>query len=223
MRVQLLHFSPYPPPNYVEALVKLADEANWIARDTISIEIYLMPLTGKTMPEPHSSQEQEEEEPRAWNPYGTTPLPGLCGTRGERLLAVIRRRRQSDQTNAGGNPCGGHADPGLRRRAGMNIRTHAVGCMIQHALETGRIKFSEASRVRTLKHWGPMRQTGLPGKSPCRTIRRRIIPQFTIRWSQEAAGPLVIYAGTMYILRCSVFGSPLLIEFFQWYYQKMIL
>ena len=82
-----------------------------------------MPLTGKTarLPEPHSSREQEEEEPGAkrprlepveTQPMGPLAVPGLCGTRSERLLAVIRRRRQSDQTYTGGNPCGGLAGPG---------------------------------------------------------------------------------------------------------------
>ena len=125
-----------------------------------------MPLTRKTarVPEPHSSREQEEEEPGAKRPrlepvetQPAGPLPyrdfvereareywqslGGAGSLTKPTQAEIR---------AAAMPVLGEA---LRRREGMNeypdpvMAHHAVGGMLQHALETGRIKppISEAS------------------------------------------------------------------------------
>ena len=122
-----------------------------------------MPLTGKTarVPEPHSSREQEEEEPGAkrprLEPVETQPMGPLP------YRDFVEREARDYWQSLGG--VGSLTKPtqeeiraaampilcaALRRRTGWSPWTmahNAVGCMIQHALETGRIKppFSEAS------------------------------------------------------------------------------
>ena len=125
-----------------------------------------MPLTRKTarVPEPHSSREQEEEEPGAKRPrlepveaQPMGPLPYRDFVEREARdywqsldgVGSLTKPTQEEVRTAA-MPILGAA---LRRREGRNeypdpVRAHhAVGCMIQHALETGRIKspFSEAS------------------------------------------------------------------------------
>ena len=125
-----------------------------------------MPLTGKTarVPEPHSSREQEEEEPRAkrprLEPVETQPMGPLP------YRDFVEREARDYWQSLGG--VGSLTKPtqeeiraaampilcaALRRREGRNeypdpvMAHHAVVGMVQHALETGRIKppFSEAS------------------------------------------------------------------------------
>ena len=124
-----------------------------------------MPLTGKTasVPKPHSSREQDEEEPGAkrprLEPVETQPMGSLP------YRDFVEREAREYWQSLGG--VGSLTKPtqeeiraaampilceALRRREGRNeypdpVRAHhAVGGMIQHALETGRIKppFSEA-------------------------------------------------------------------------------
>ena len=124
-----------------------------------------MPLTRKTarVPEPHSSREQEEEEPGAkrprLEPVETQPMGPLP------YRDFVEREAREYWQSLGG--VGSLTKPAqeeirtaampilcaaLRRREGRNdypdpvMAHHAVGGMIQHALETGRIKspFSEA-------------------------------------------------------------------------------
>ena len=125
-----------------------------------------MPLTGKTarVPEPHSSQEQEEEEPRAkrprlepveTQPMGPLPYRDFVEREARDYWQSLGgvgslTKPTQEEIRAAAMPILGAA---LRRREGRNeypdpvMAHHAVGCMIQHALETGRIKppFSEAS------------------------------------------------------------------------------
>ena len=126
-----------------------------------------MPLTGKTarVPEPHSSREQEEEEPGAKRPR-LEPVEAKAMEPGRPYQAFVEREAKEYWQSLGG--VGSLTKPtqeevraaampilcaALRRREGRNeypdpVRAHhAVGGMIQHALETGRIKppFSEAS------------------------------------------------------------------------------
>ena len=125
-----------------------------------------MPLTRKTarVPEPHSSKEQEEEEPGAKRPRLEPVEAQHVGPPPYRDF-VEREVREYWQSLGG---VGSLTKPtqeevrtaampilcaALRRREGRNeypdpvTAHHAVGGMIQHALETGRIKspFSEAS------------------------------------------------------------------------------
>ena len=126
-----------------------------------------MPLTGKTarVPEPHSSREQEEEEPGAKRPR-LEPVEAKAMEPGRPYQAFVEREAREywqslggvgsltkptqEEIRAAAMPILGAA---LRRREGRNeypdpvMAHHAVSCMIQHALETGRIKspFSEAS------------------------------------------------------------------------------
>ena len=122
-----------------------------------------MPLTRKTAraPEPHSSREQEEEQPGAkrprLEPVETQPMGPL-----PYRDFVEREAREYWQSLGVGSSLTKPAQEeirtaampilcaALRRRTGWSPWTmahHAVGCMIQHALETGRIKspFSEVS------------------------------------------------------------------------------
>ena len=121
-----------------------------------------MPLTRKTAraPEPHSSREQEEEQPGAKRPRLEPVETQPMGPPPYRDF-VEREARDYWQSLGG---VGSLTKPtqeeiraaampilcvALRRRTGWSPWTmahHAVGGMIQHALETGRIKssFSEA-------------------------------------------------------------------------------
>ena len=126
-----------------------------------------MPLTGKTarVPESLPSQEQEEEEPRAKRSK-LEPIEAKAMEPGRPHQAFVEREARDYWQSLGG--VGSLTKPtqeeiraaampilcaALRRREGRNeypdpvMAHHAVGCMIQHALETGRIKppFSEAS------------------------------------------------------------------------------
>ena len=123
-----------------------------------------MPLTGKTarVPEPHSSREQEEEEPGAKRSK-LEPIEAKAMEPGRPYQAFVEREARDYWQSLGG--VGSLTKPtqeeiraaampilcaALRRRTGWSPWTmahNAVGCMIQHALETGRIKppFSEAS------------------------------------------------------------------------------
>ena len=125
-----------------------------------------MPLTRKTarVPEPHSSREREEEEPGAKRPRlepdeaepmePGRPYQAFVESKLRQYLqdnnihSLTKPTQQEIRTAAMPVLCAA-----LRRREGRNeypdpVRAHhAVGGMIQHALETGRIKppFSEAS------------------------------------------------------------------------------
>ena len=125
-----------------------------------------MPLTGKTarVPEPHSSREQEEEEPGAkrprlepveTQPMGPPPYRDFVEREARDYWQSLGgvgslTKPTQEEIRTAALPVLGAA---LRRREGRNeypdpvMAHHAVGCMIQHALETGRIKspFSEAS------------------------------------------------------------------------------
>ena len=126
-----------------------------------------MPLTRKTarVPESLPSQEQEEEEPGAKRPR-LEPVEAKAMEPGRPYQAFVEREAKDYWQSLGG--VGSLTKPtqeevrtaampilcaALRRREGRNeypdpvMAHHAVGCMIQHALETGRIKspFSEAS------------------------------------------------------------------------------
>ena len=125
-----------------------------------------MPLTGKTarVTEPHSAREQEEEEPGAKRPrlepveaQPMGPLPYRDFVEREAreywqslggVGSLTKPTQEEIRTEAMPILCAA-----LRRREGRNeypdpvMAHHAVVGMIQHALETGRIKspFSEAS------------------------------------------------------------------------------
>ena len=125
-----------------------------------------MPLTRKTarVPEPQPSQEQEEEEPGAKRPrlepveaqpVGPPPYRDFVEREAREYWqslggvgSLTKPTQEEVRTAAMPILCAA-----LRRREGRNeypdpvMAHHAVGCMIQHALETGRIKspFSEAS------------------------------------------------------------------------------
>ena len=123
-----------------------------------------MPLTGKTARVPESLPSQEEEEPGAKRPrlepvetQPVGPLPYRDFVEREvreywqslgGLGSLTKPTQEEVRTAAMPILCAA-----LRRREGRNeypdpvMAHHAVGCMIQHALETGRIKppFSEAS------------------------------------------------------------------------------
>ena len=125
-----------------------------------------MPLTGKTarVPEPHSSREQEEEEPGAkrprlepveTQPMGPPPYRDFVEREARDYWQSLGgvgslTKPTQEEIRAAAMPI---LCAALRRREGRNeypdpvMAHHAVGCMIQHALETGRIKppFSEAS------------------------------------------------------------------------------
>ena len=125
-----------------------------------------MPLTGKTarVPESLPSQEQEEEEPGAkrprlepveTQPMGPPPYRDFVEREARDYWQSLGgvgslTKPTQEEIRAAAMPILGAA---LRRREGRNeypdpVTAHnAVGCMIQHALETGRIKspFSEAS------------------------------------------------------------------------------
>ena len=124
-----------------------------------------MPLTRKTAraPEPHSSREQEEEEPGAKRPRlepdEAEPMePGrpYQAFVESKLRQYLQDNNIHSLTKPTQQEIRAAAMPilcaALRRREGRNeypdpVRAHhAVGGMIQHALETGRIKppFSEA-------------------------------------------------------------------------------
>ena len=148
-----------------------------------------MPLTRKTarVPEPHSSREQEEEEPGAKRSK-LEPIEAKAMEPGRPYQAFVEREARDywqslggvgsltkptqEEIRAAAMPILGAA---LRRRTGWSPWTmahNAVGCMIQHALEKAG-KPPKPVRVR-------IKQCGLPGKSPCRTIW-----QFTIPWNDS--------------------------------------